>query len=349
MTRTEYVKRFILTLGIFFAVLLVIYAFQIFLLVFAGCLLAVFLTGLAGFLEKHLRFPEELSLILVIVLIIFLIASCTWFFGQEISTQIDKFGESLRQAYNAFISQIQQTTWGSQLIKQATTGVSDSSGFKLLSKVSDIFTTTIGTLFDIFVIVFLGLFLAFEHRMYTRGFRSIFPEKHRQKVIELFTHVGRVLRWWMFGQFMYMLAIGVLSTIGLWIMRVPLALSLGIFAMILSFIPYLGTILSAVPAMLIALTVSNQMALYVLILYVVIHMIDAYLLAPLIQLEAISLPPALTISAQILLAYLAGGLGLLLATPLTAVVIVLVQVLYIRNVLGENVVLIGQHHSEEQV
>ena len=347
MTRSEFVKRLVLAIGIFFTVLLVIYAFQILLLIFAGCLLAVFLTSLAGFLEKYLKLPEQLSLILVVIVITFIISSSTWLFGQEIAAQINKFGESLRNAYNAFISQIQHTTWGSQLIKQATSGVSDSSGFKLLSKITDVFTTTVGTLFDIFVIVFMGLFLAFEHRMYTSGVRSIFPEKQRAKVVEVLSHVGHVLRWWMFGQFMYMLAIGVLSTIGLWIMRIPLALSLGIFAMLLSFIPYLGTILSAVPAMLIALTISNQMALYVLILYVIIHMIDAYLLAPLIQLEAISLPPALTISAQILLAYLAGGLGLLLATPLIAVVIVLVQVLYIRDVLGENVVLIGQHHSDE--
>ncbi len=346
MTRNEFVKRLLIAISLVFSVLLIIYAFQIILLVFAGCLLAVFLTGLSAYIRKYIKLPEQLSLILVIILIILLIGSCSWFFGTEIGAQINKLGSSLRNAYNAFVSQIQQTNWGSQLLKQATSGVGDSSGFKLLSKITDIFTTTIGTLFDGFVIVFLGLFLAFEHRMYTRGIRSIFPEKLREKVTELLSHLGQVLRWWMFGQFMYMLAIGVLSTIGLWIMGVPMALSLGILAMLLSFIPYLGTILSALPAMLIALSISNQIALYVLILYVIIHMIDAYLLAPLIQLEAISLPPALTIAAQILMAYLAGGLGLLLATPLTAVIIVLIQILYIRNVLGENVVLIGQHNSE---
>ena len=346
MTRNEFVKRLLITISLVFSVLLIIYAFQIILLIFAGCLLAVFLTGLSGYIRKYIKLPEQLSLILVIILIIFLIGSCSWFFGTEIGAQINKLGSSLGDAYNAFVSQIQQTNWGSQLLKQATSGVSDSSGFKLLSKITDIFTTTIGSLFDGFVIVFLGLFLAFEHRMYTRGIRSVFPEKLRGKVTELLSHVGQVLRWWMFGQFMYMLAIGVLSTIGLWIMGVPMALSLGILAMLLSFIPYLGTILSALPAMLIALSISNHLALYVLVLYVVIHMIDAYLLAPLIQLEAISLPPALTIAAQILMAYLAGGLGLLLATPLTAVIIVLIQILYIRNVLGENVVLIGQHGTE---
>ena len=347
MSRNEFVKRLLITIGLVFTVILIVYAFQIILLIFAGCLLAVFLTGLSAYFQKYLKLPEQLSLILVIILIIFLIGMGSWFFGTEIGAQVDKLGTSLRDAYNALVTQIQHTDWGSQLLKQATSGVSDSGGFKLLSKITDIFKTTVGTLFDGFVIVFLGLFLAFEHRMYTRGIQSVFPENLRDKVTELLYHIGQVLRWWMFGQFMYMLAIGVLSTIGLWIMGVPMALSLGILAMLLSFIPYLGTILSALPAMLIALSISNHMALYVLLLYVVIHMIDAYLLAPLIQLEAISLPPALTIAAQILMAYLAGGLGLLLATPMTAVVIVLIQILYVRNVLGEEVALIGQHETDK--
>ncbi|HKK46767.1 MAG TPA: AI-2E family transporter [Balneolaceae bacterium] len=346
MDNKAYVKRLLLTIGIILTLLLVLYAFHIILLIFAGGLLAVFLHGLSRFLRKYVNLPEELCLTLVIILIICIVASCTWFFGREIATKVNKFDESLQNAYRTFITQVQRTEWGAQLLKEATSGVSNSSGFDMLSKITDIFTTTMGTLFDIFIIVFMGLFLAYEHRMYTRGFKSIFPKRYQQKVEDLLTHIGHVLRWWMFGQFMYMLAIGVLSTIGLWIMGIPLALSLGIFAMLMSFVPYLGSILSAIPAMLIALTISNQMVLYVFILYMIIHMIDAYFLAPLIQLEAISLPPALTIGSQILMAYLAGGLGLLLATPLTAVIIVLVQVLYLRDVLGKEVVLIGQHHID---
>ena len=344
MESKEFLKKLFLTIGVILAVLLVLEAFHIFLLVFAGSLLAIFLNGLSGYLQKHIKLPEDLCLTVVIVLIIFVVATCTWFFGQEIAAKVDQFDESLKNAYDTFIVQIQQTEWGAQLLKEATNGVGDSSGFDLITKITDLFTTTMGTLFNAFIIAFMGLFLAYEHRMYTRGFKNIFPDKYQQKVRDTLHHIGHVLRWWMFGQFMYMLAIGVLSTIGLWLMGIPLALSLGIFAMLLSFIPYLGTILSAIPAMLIALTISNQMVLYVFILYLVIHMIDAYFLAPLIQLEAISLPPALTIASQILFAYLAGGLGLLLATPLTAVLIVLVQLFYIRDVLGKDVVLIGQHH-----
>jgi len=346
MDNREFLKRLLLTVGVILAILLVLRAFHIILLVFAGGLLAIFLNGISGFIRNYIKVPEGLSLTLVIILIVGIVAASSWFFGQEIAAKVDKFGQSLQQAYETFIAQVQHTEWGAELLKEATSGVSGSRGFDLISKISDVFTTTIGTLFNAFIIVFMGLFLAYEHRMYTRGFKSVFSKRYQQKVADVLTHLGHVLRWWMFGQFMYMLAIGVLSTIGLWMMGIPLALSLGILAMLLSFIPYLGSILSAIPAMLIALTISNQMALYVFLLYMVIHMIDAYFLAPLIQLEAISLPPALTIASQILMAYLAGGLGILLATPLMAVIIVLVQIFYLRDVLGKDVELIGQHHIE---
>jgi predicted PurR-regulated permease PerM len=132
-----------------------------------------------------------------------------------------------------------------------------------------------------------------------------------------------------------MLIIGVLTTAGLSILGVPLALSLGIFAALLTFIPNFGPIIAVLPAVLFALVESPTKALYVLALYIGIQMIESYLITPLIERETVSLPPVLTIFFQIFLGVLVGGLGLILATPLLTVIIVLVKMLYIEDILGD--------------
>lgn len=348
MTKKEFFQRLLIVLLTVGAALLLIYSFRIILMVFASCLLAVLLTGLSDLIKRYVPLNENIRLLVVLLAILMMVSGISYLFGQGITSHIDKFSSSLENAYYSFVHQLKSTALGTGILARATTGVDNTTGYRIITKVTDVFSTTMGSLFDMFVIVFLGLFLSFEHRMYINGFIKLFPKRYRSRIENLLKRTSNVLRWWMIGQFLYMLTIGLLSTMGLWFLGMPMALTLGLLAMLLSFIPYLGTIFSAIPALLIAMTISNQMVLYIIILYGIIHLITSYLVAPLIQLEAISLPPALTIFAQILLAYLAGGLGLLLATPLIAVIIVLVEVLYVQQVLGDEITLLSKHkHSAE--
>jgi predicted PurR-regulated permease PerM len=116
---------------------------------------------------------------------------------------------------------------------------------------------------------------------------------------------------------------------------VPLALTLGLLAGLLSFIPNFGPILSAFPAILLAFIESPMLALYTAALYILVQLIESNIVTPLIEKETVELPPALTIMFQLALAVLVGGLGLVLATPLLAVIMVLVQLVYIEDVLGD--------------
>jgi predicted PurR-regulated permease PerM len=134
-----------------------------------------------------------------------------------------------------------------------------------------------------------------------------------------------------------MIVVGLLTAVGLWALGMPLALTLGLLAALLTFIPNLGPTLAVVPAALLALLQSPTKSLYVILLYLVIQAVESYLLIPLVQRQAVSLPPALTITAQVLLGILVGGFGLVLATPLTAAVMVLVRMLYIEDALGDSV------------
>jgi predicted PurR-regulated permease PerM len=119
--------------------------------------------------------------------------------------------------------------------------------------------------------------------------------------------------------------------IGLWILGVPLAFTLGLFTGVMIFIPYLGALLSEIPAVLVGLSVSPLTALWVLILYLGVHALEGYVLTPLVQRRAVRLLPIATILAQFLMWILTGLLGVAIATPLAAGGWVVVKRLYLHE------------------
>jgi predicted PurR-regulated permease PerM len=145
-----------------------------------------------------------------------------------------------------------------------------------------------------------------------------------------------------------MLFIGVLTWIGLSIIGVPLALTLGLIAGLLSFIPNFGPILSAVPAILLAFIDSPITAVYTAGLYILVQLIESNIATPLIERRTVELPPGLTIIFQLGLAVMVGGLGLVLATPLLAVIMVIVQMIYIQDILGDRNTDVNESGVEER-
>lgn len=126
-----------------------------------------------------------------------------------------------------------------------------------------------------------------------------------------------------------------MTALGLWLIGVPLPVALGFLAGIMTFVPYIGSIASAVPSLLIAASINLHLAVYVVALYLGVHLIEGYILVPLVQRRVVHLPPALTLSAQVILGVLAGILGLLLATPLVAAALVVVRMVYVEDLLGD--------------
>jgi predicted PurR-regulated permease PerM len=131
----------------------------------------------------------------------------------------------------------------------------------------------------------------------------------------------------------------------------PLAPTLGLLAGLLNFVPNFGPLIAAIPAVLIAFLHSPQQALSVALLYVGLQVLDGYVLTPLVDRRSVQLPPVLTISAQLLLGLLFGFVGLLLASPLTATVMLLVKMLYVEDVLGDPIMresVVGEHDTTAQ-
>jgi predicted PurR-regulated permease PerM len=183
------------------------------------------------------------------------------------------------------------------------------------------------------VILFVGIYVAAQPTLYHHGLRRLAPIHARRRLDTVLLEVTSVLRWWLVGKLLSMTLVGVLTTAGLWLLEVPLALTFGLLAAALTFIPNFGPILSVVPPAILALAEEPRRALYVGALYLAIQTVESYAITPLIQRRTVSLPPALTITSQIVLGVLVGAIGVAMATPLTAAVMTVVRMLYVEDVL----------------
>lgn len=203
----------------------------------------------------------------------------------------------------------------------------------LYAKLSAIFSTTLTILADLGIVVVTAIFLAANPQLYIIGFSKLFTMPYRSRIVEVLGECYETLKKWLWAMLLAMLIVGVSTAIGFSIIGLPLAFALAIIAFLFAFVPNIGPWIAAIPAALVGLTVSPQLALYALLLYAAIQFIESYIITPLIFQKTVSLPPALLLFFQVLLGILQGGLGLLLAAPLLAVGIVVVNELYVKDVL----------------
>jgi predicted PurR-regulated permease PerM len=337
-----FTRKVLITVGLvcltLLFLLLLFFAFDVLMLVFAAALMAVFLRGLADFLRRYVNISEGFAVLIVSALLLGLLSGGIALLAPDVAEQMAHLRRELPRSAAAAAEYISRFGWGRAIIEQLPSVDDVRSGLDpslLLSGVRGFFTSTIGAIGNFFIVILLGIYFAAEPRLYTRGFTSLFPLDRRTRVREILVAINDTLRWWLIGKIASMLFIGVVTWIGLSIIGVPLALALGLIAGLLSFIPNFGPIISAVPALLLAFIASPTLALYTLGLYVGVQLIESNLVTPIIERETVEIPPALTIVFQLTLAVLVGGLGLVLATPLLAVIIVLVKMVHVEDILGD--------------
>ena len=200
--------------------------------------------------------------------------------------------------------------------------------FPFLSSTAEVVTGLV-------IIIFLSIYIAVDPAMYRRGIMLLFPRNRRERTGEVLTAIAAVLRKWLVTQLIAMVTLGAVTTIVLLALRVKAAFALGLLSGLFEFIPTLGPIISALPAIAMGFLDSPEKALWVTIAYVGVHFLEGHLLIPLLMKGGINLPPALTILSQALMAVLFGFLGLMCAVPLLAATTVAVQMLYVEDVVGE--------------
>lgn len=344
---------FLIRVGIITAIVLILllmwYAVGVLMLIFAGILLAVFLRGLSGAVSSFTKLSEGWSLAAVIITILLTVSGLAWWLAPSIAEQAVELRRTLPESIKQGEAWLAQYGWGQQIIERMPTfDEAMPNGADAFSRVTGIFSSTLSAVANFVIIIFVGIYLAVDGQTYLNGLVRLFPFDKRARAREVFDELGFTMWWWLLGKVAAMIIVGVVTWLGLWLLGVPLALTLGLLAGVLDFIPNIGPFLAGIPGVLIALTVSPTVALYVLIFYFVIQSLESYVLMPILQQKTVKLPPALTIVAQVLLGVLVGGIGLILASPLAAVAFVLVRMLYLEDTLGDKIVKPSDEGKDER-
>jgi predicted PurR-regulated permease PerM len=269
------------------------------------------------------------------------IAITVWLFGAEVRAQVAELIERLPQAWRSFEERLGMTDLGQRLAERAE-DVAPAAG-TVLSGVAGVVTSFVGGVADFLLVVFGGLYLAAQPDVYRHDLLLLLPPGDgRARVADTMDASGKALCRWLLGQLLAMLFVFVLTGLGLWAIGVPAALALALLAGLAEFVPIVGPVVSATPALLIALTDSWETALWTLLLYVGIQQVESNLIMPLVQRRVVELPPAVTLFAVVAFGLLFGSLGVLFATPLAVVIFVAVKKLWVRETLGESTPLPGE-------
>jgi predicted PurR-regulated permease PerM len=242
----------------------------------------------------------------------------------------------LPQAVQNLKGYIGQYEWGRNAI-DSLPNLNDwlaQRGGTVVSQLTGLASSTFGAVINILVVFIIGIYLASQPDLYARGLHRLVPVGYRDRLGE--------------GRFGLMIINGALTALGLWILRVPLAFTLGVLTGTLNFIPNFGPWIAAIPAVLIAFMQGPRQGVSVAVLYLVLQSLDGYLLTPLVDRKSVELPPVLTITAQVLLGVPFGFVGILLASPLTAVAMILVKMLYVEDLLGDRVLVEVEKEAERE-
>lgn len=198
------------------------------------------------------------------------------------------------------------------------------------------------------LIIFLAIYIGAEPTLYHDGLMHLFPHRARPKAGEVLTEMATVLRKWLVVQLIAMGVIGTVTTVAMLVLKVKAAYALGFIAGLLEFIPTVGPILSAVPAIAMGFVDGPEKALAVLAAYWGIQFLENNLLIPWLMRGGMDLPPALTLVAQALMTLVFGFLGLMVAVPLTAAVLVPIKLLYVRDTIGDDIAVRDEEDEDDE-
>ena len=302
------------------------------LLLLAGVILAILLRAASRWIELQMKLSARWALALLLFGSTLLITLGVLIRGSEISSQVDQLQQKLPTAMLQLMAMLPNFNWGRWLIRHGADPQQLPRLIDVVPKVTGFLSSTLGLILGLLLVAYVGITVAAEPETYRKGIERLFTPEQRPRVNYVLDQIEQNLRRWLIARAASMCGVGLLVTIGLYGLHVPLAGTLGIFAAAMTFIPNLGPTLSVIPPALLAFANSPRQALLVLILFGAVHAIEGWLLTPIAERTVVRLPPALTLSAQLLLAAVAGPLGVALAAPLTVLAVVLTRTLYVERI-----------------
>jgi predicted PurR-regulated permease PerM len=323
----SFTRQALIVLGLLAVALFVWKIAPVLMLLFAGVVMATAVYAGSVPLRRHLRMNSTLAVATVFILLLVVLAGVGVFFGHELATQASELWGALTGAWQSLAQRLKSTPVGATILENAQ----GANPTEAVGRVAKGAITVFGGVTDIVLILFLAIYFAIDPALYRNGFLLLLPPGARARVGGALDASAIALRKWLLGQLCAMLTVGILIGIGLALVGVPLAFALGILSGILEFVPVVGPFAGALPGVLIAFAQGPENALYAIGVYTVVLFLEGNVVMPLAQKWAVSLPPALGLLAIVAFGLVFGLLGVLFAIPLTVVVVVLVQELYVKQ------------------
>lgn len=317
------------------------------LLVFAAVVLASIFDALASGLCRLTRWKaQSAALAIAVIGLIAVFVGAFALFGAQFAGEFETIRQSIPTALDSLDVLLERAGFGQSLSELLQQGTQDVS--RLASQVGGYAMAVTSGLAD-FVLVLVGaIFIASNPGVYRRGLLFLMPARAEKPAATFLDDASRGLRGWMMGQSVSSVFVGMLTWAGLSLLDVPAAGGLALIAGLLDVIPMVGPIVAGVPAVLLAFTVSPETALWTLGLYMLVQQLQSNLLQPMIQKHAVDVPPAVLLFAVFGAGILFGPLGVLLAAPLTIVLYLLVQRVYVRTLLGKQIEIAGDKPAAEE-
>jgi len=325
-----------IAVGLFAALMLLTwhYAATLF-LIFAGILLAVALNAMTNGLGHLIRLPHALRLVVVCLVLAAALSGVAFLGGTNIAQQARSLSDTVKSQLvhvKDFLDRngIDTSYFGSAKPSNAQTATPEtshfpsagelaSSGGAIVGQTFRLLLGTVSAVGNFFIVLFLGLAFAAQPGVYRRGLIFMAPARHRRRATIIVDRIGKTLDRWLIAQMITMLAVFVVTWIGLAIIGIPGAFILGVLSGLLAFIPTVGALVAALIVVLASLASGWVAALSAFILFLGVHALESYVLTPIIQRQALDIPPATLFAFQILLGVVFGIWGLALALPLMAI------------------------------
>lgn len=325
----SFVSRVSITILLVVVALGAWYLRDVLLIAFGGLVIASALSACAERIHRLAKLRLRWAVVVTVLVLLLAMGALTWFAGAALAEQFGRLQEQVPRALEALRDSLQSHAFGQRALELWETG---SWGEVSGSKVAGAAGTTLGAIGTAALILLLGVFMALEPDLYTAGLLRLVPPQHRELASSTMSDAGKALRGWLKGQGIAMIFVGVATGTGLALLGIPLALILGVIAGVFAFVPFFGPIATGLLAVLVAFVEGPRAVMYVAALMIVIQQIEGNLLEPFIQRWAVQLPPVLGLISVVIFSAVFGIAGVLFATPLMVVIVVLIKRLYVEQV-----------------
>ncbi len=221
------------------------------------------------------------------------------------------------------------------LIGQAISQVTDAVG-RLGGSVLPVVGGVANTILSVLIIFFLSMYLLAEPELYVSGIIKLTPIWYRDRMRGILRRLDSTLRAWLSVTAISMVVVAILTGFGLRLLDIrEEAFALGVLAGLLSFIPNFGPVVALVPSVAVAMVEAPHNVVWVVVVIYGVSFFQSQVISPVLASERMNMPAILILLGQIIFGFFFGFLGLMLAVPLSACLAVLVDEMYVKDVLGD--------------